>query len=249
MAPTIMGIVNLTCNSFVESSRMAGRSLHEVLQRIQELSDDGAGIIDIGACSTAPGNRPVSEEEEWKALGAALPEIFRSFPSLQFSLDTFRSGIVRKALAAAGREFIVNDISAGQEDAQMLPLVASEGLRYVATDRSEDPYGFFQVFAQTADRLGIRDWILDPGFGFGKSVERCLQIMDRLERFQDFSRPVLVGISRKRMIQIPCGLDAENCAQQSVEAEVAAAAKGASIIRTHDVALLRQRLSQTNSNS
>jgi len=229
-----MGILNLTDNSFLESSRSLRLSDEELCRKVEGMFGKGADIVDIGACSTAPMNRPVSIEEEWARLERPLTVLSDAFPKGRFSLDSFRSEIVRKAIGILPG-LIVNDISAGEDDPSMLPLVASEGLEYVAMDRTADPYAFFSRFAEKAAGLGISDWILDPGFGFGKSNDENWGILHRLPDLLDFGRPVLVALSRKRMIYQPLGLSPSTCANESFDAERLAASLGASIIRTHDL--------------
>lgn len=233
-----MGIVNLTDNSFVSTSRLAGKTIDEIIGKAGRMISLGASYIDIGACSSAPGNEFIGEEEEWRRLHEPLKALFDAFPEnmVGFSIDTFRSGIVERCLSM-GRKIIVNDIFAGLKDPRMLDICAANGLGYIAMDQSADPYSFFEKFADTAARKGIPDWILDPGFGFGKTVEQNLMILDSLERLCDFGRPVLCAISRKRMIYIPNNLTPLTCAKESVDAELLAVSKGASIIRTHDLEL------------
>lgn len=240
---SFMGILNLTDNSFVKGDRMGSLPEDEVVGQVGKMLADGADIIDIGACSTAPGNLPVDEDVEQQRLDRSLPAIFRAFPSAVFSVDSFRYGILCKAYDTAcrfldnpSRQFIINDVSSAA-DRRIVEFAASGGLRYIATDTSDDPYGFFTVFSKTADSMGLEDWILDPGFGFGKTVSRNWDILGKLELLLDFGRPVLAALSRKRMIWEPLSLTPDTCAVQSVEAERLAITKGASIIRTHDVTL------------
>lgn len=246
----LMGIVNLTDNSFLSSSRLGSADTDTVLNTVAAMLADGADIIDIGACSTAPGNKPVSAEEEWARLGSRLEELFRAFPDSVFSIDTFYPGTVKKTLGISRglkHPFIVNDISSGRIIAEnnslidkpsgMLDIIASEKIPYIAMDSSNDPYAFFSSFAQTMERMGISDWILDPGFGFGKTLEQNWKILGSLERLKDFGKTVLVALSRKRMIYQPLELTPDTCSEQSVYAEKLAAHKGADIIRTHDIKL------------
>jgi len=229
-----MGIVNLTDNSFISSSRMAGKAVDEIVSLVASILEDGASYIDVGACSTAPGNEPISAEQEWGRLEKPLDALFSTFPDVEFSIDTFRPQIIEKILKF-DRRFIVNDITAGEDDARMLPLVAASGLKYIAMDRTQDPYSFFETFASKAYKSGINDWILDPGFGFGKTVQQNWDVLNSLERLLDFGRPVLVALSRKRMVYIPDGLTPDTCREKSIAAENLAISKGASIVRTHDL--------------
>ncbi|MCQ2166890.1 MAG: dihydropteroate synthase [Bacteroidales bacterium] len=243
-APSLMGIVNLTDNSFVAGDRMGGLAVSDVVAAVGRMLSEGASIVDIGACSTAPGNVPVSVKEELARMEKYLPSIFSAFPQAVFSIDSFRPEVVGMAYEIAqGRlgkpecQLWVNDISSGDE---LMDFAAARKLTYVAMSRAADPFAFFCEFARRAERTGLVEWVLDPGFGFGKTMEQNWDILNNLQRLKEFARPILVALSRKRMIYDPLGLTPENCAVQSVEAELLAASKGASIIRTHDLTLYRQ---------
>lgn len=234
----LMGILNLTDNSFYAPSRVRHEDTLQVVKRAQKLFDDGADIIDIGACSTAPGNACVSEHEEWKRLENSLHALFEAFPQALFSIDTFRPEIVRKILKIDGcpKNIIINDVKAADMNNEMLSLIADNGLTYVAMDSSDDPLGFFGNFSHVAEKYGIGEWILDPGFGFGKTLERNWEILHNLRQFRQFGHPVLVALSHKRMVYQPLGLTPQTCAEQSVAAEKTAFENGADIVRTHDLA-------------
>lgn len=243
----LMSILNLTDNSFLERSRMKDKSVEDVVSAVAGMIEAGAGIVDVGACSSAPGNEFISAEQEWERYSRVMPVLFREFPQMSFSFDTFRAEIVEKLLDCADRnpyngEFIVNDIFAGNADPRMLPFVAEHGLRYIAMDSTADPYGFFSEFAPKAEALGLKDWILDPGFGFGKDVQQNWKVFEQLPAFHDFGRPVLAALSHKRMIYMPLGLTPATCTEQSVEAEARAVKLGADMVRTHDVALLKNKI-------
>jgi len=242
---TIMGILNLTDNSFLARSRALCLSETQLETKVREMLSDGAVIIDIGACSTAPGNEIIPEDEEWRRLERPLAFLFDAFPETAFSIDTFRSGIVRKALGL-GRKFIVNDISAGEGDREMLPTVISEGVEYIAMDSTPAPYFFFESFSEKAERIGLRNWILDPGFGFGKTIGQNRDILHNLSRLKDFGRPVLVALSHKRMIYLPLSLTPDTCTEESLKAEKLAFDSGADIVRTHDIARLKRMLDATH---
>lgn len=239
-----MGIVNLTDNSFFVSSRCSG--VESARDLIAKHLSEGADIIDIGACSTKPGAEEVSLETEWARLEPVLKDLPQG---IRLSIDTFRSEIVHRAHETIG-PFIVNDISAGRKDPSMLPLVGSLGMEYIAMHSLEHTsdycdYGgnilkavhsYFEEFALKAGDNGIENWILDPGFGFGKSIEQNWELLLGLETLSNLGRPVLVGLSRKSMIYKPLGLTPETCLTQTLEAEKVAAGKGAAILRVHDVA-------------
>lgn len=239
---SIMGIVNLTPDSFFESSRAA--SSEDALRRIRRMVSEGAQIIDLGAVSTRPGAADVDLEEEWKRLEPVLEAIAASEDMPRISIDTTRAEIVRRAYQVIG-DFIVNDISAGEDDPMMLPTVAELGLSYVAMhkrgnprtmdslieydDVVEDVLQYFRDFAVKADALGIKDWIVDPGFGFAKNKEQNLQLMAGLSRFKEFGRPLLIGIADKRFTE-----------GRTEELHLEALRAGADILRVHDVKKARQ---------
>lgn len=251
----IMGIVNLTDDSYYAPSRCADRQA--AVSRIGAMLEEGADIIDIGACSTRPGSLPVGADEEWRRLEPLLSVIRTEFPQARISIDTYWSDVVRKAYEVIG-DFIVNDISAGSADPEMLPLVGSLGLPYVAmhmrgnpeTMQSMTDYGnvteevldFFRKFAERADFHGIKDWILDPGFGFAKTIEQNYALMRDLSRFKydlktgDYAPPVLVGVSRKSMIYKYLNISPEESLAPAQVLHLAALQNGADILRVHDVA-------------
>ena len=255
----IMGIVNITPDSFYSGSRNMtpdGKILIDrVVERVTDMIEKGAGYIDVGACSTRPGSESVDAENEWKRLKAVLRPIREVVPpGVKISIDTFRRDIIARTLDEIG-EVTVNDISAGEDDPMMLGEVAANSLEYIAMHKKGIPsdmqskcdYGngvtaavmdYFREFALKADRLGIRNWILDPGFGFAKTVEQNYELLDHLAEFQAFDRPILVGISRKSMIYKPLGLTPEAPAvlERTTELHRRAIAAGASILRVHDVA-------------
>ena len=238
----VMGIANVTPDSFYASSRCQNESA--LAERVGKMLDEGADIIDIGACSTRPGSEPCGAEEEWDRLEWAIRLIHREFPEAKISIDSFRSDIVRRAFDVVG-DFIANDVSAAA-DPDMLPTVASLGLTYISThtsreahDNSPDIVGevreFFRSFEQRAEEAGVRDWIADPGFGFGKSIDENYELLAGLDRL-GVKRRILIGVSRKSMIYKPFGLTPEDCLPQTQVLHLAALQRGADILRVHDVA-------------
>lgn len=234
----IMGIINLTPDSFFPDSRC---SVQDAAARIARMLDDGADIIDIGAVSTRPGAGDVGTEEEWRRLSPVLPML----EGVRFSVDTTSAEIVRRVFREAG-PFIVNDISAGEDDPEMLPAVAGLGLEYVAMHKRGNPRtmdslcsyprgvvaelaGYFQNFADRAEALGIRNWVLDPGFGFAKTEEQNLELLERLGEFKTLGRPILVGIADKRFTHG----DTEKYHRIALQ-------NGADILRVHDVAAAKK---------
>ena len=245
----IMGIVNITDDSYYAASRCSG--LDQTLSRIEALMGEGADIIDLGACSSRPGAIQVGAEEEWRRLEPVLKQVRASFPDVTLSLDTYWSEVVSRAYDTIG-EFIVNDISAGDDDPQMLPLVGRLGLKYIAmhkrgtpgtmqsltnyNDIADDVLEYFRQFAQKALHFEIKDWIIDPGFGFAKTLEQNYQLLSRLDQFKQLSRPLLVGVSRKSMIYKYLNISPEDALPATQVVHLKALQMGADILRVHDVA-------------
>ena len=266
----IMGIVNLTDDSYYAASRcLDDQSLSTAMQRISTLLDEGADIIDIGACSTRPGSEAVGETEEWNRIEPLLRELCTqdSFPRI--SIDTYHASVIRNAyeLIASVRgdelareSLIVNDISAGEDDSEMLPLVGRLGLSYIAMhkrgnsqtmqglcdydDVVSEVLDYFEAFAVKAGAYGIKDWIIDPGFGFAKTIEQNYELLASLSAFSscglsDTSAPkrgVLVGVSRKSMIYKKFGITPEDSLPATQVLHLKALQCGADILRVHDVA-------------
>ena len=242
----IMGIVNLTDDSYFSDSRCAG--VQAALGRIEALVDEGADIVDIGACSTRPGSLPVGVDEEWRRLEPVLKAVKERFPDLVISIDTYWASVVEKAYELIG-PFIVNDISAGEDDPQMLPTVGRLGLQYIAMHKRGTPENmqsntdyadvvgevveYFGSFAEKAEAYGITDWVADPGFGFAKTIEQNYEILRNLSRL---SGKVLVGVSRKSMIYKYFGITPEEALPATQVLHLAALQNGADILRVHDVA-------------
>lgn len=253
----IMGIVNLNDDSFYAASRTpAGQAF----SKIAALQAEGAGVIDLGACSTRPGSSQPSLEEEWRRLEPVLKAIATldgnvspsPFTPLRFSVDTYRAEIVRRTYETIG-PFMVNDISAGALDPEMLPLVGRLGLPYVAmhmrgtpetmstltdypTDITSAVLAFFEEFAAKAEQNGIRDWILDPGYGFAKTLDQNYELLRSQRRLLALGRPILAGVSRKSMIYKLLGITPEEALPATQVVHLAALQQGATWLRVHDVA-------------
>lgn len=243
----LMGVVNLTPDSFREETR--AMSPAGVRRRVKALLDRGCSIIDFGAVSTRPGAADVPVETEWQRLEPALALVKKAgVPSPAVSIDTTSAEIVRRVYGRIGR-FIVNDISAGEDDPEMLPTVAELGLPYIAMHKRGNPRSmdaltdypqgvvkavddYFGQFAEKAEKLGITDWILDPGFGFAKTAEQNWELLENLPVLKHFGRPILVGVADKRFTHTPNpfspGQDTD-----SQYAERLAAECGADILRVH----------------
>ncbi|MBR4801565.1 MAG: dihydropteroate synthase [Bacteroidales bacterium] len=252
-----MGIININNESFYGNSRKI--TVEDVEKAYLQMIEDGADIIDIGACSTRPGSTPVSGAQEWKYLEKPLERLAevaserfcngKTVPEI--SIDTFRSEIARKACDILG-PIIVNDISAGEDDPEMLSSVAELGLTYVAMHKrgtpdtmqslTDYPDGvvtevkrYFEAFAEKAEKFGIEDWILDPGFGFAKTVEQNYELLELLDELTQIAKTVLVGLSRKSMIYRLLGITPEESLPATCVLNFRALQKGATILRVHDV--------------
>ena len=282
----VMGIINLTPDSFYSGSRTAAC---DFMPKVRQMPSGGADVIDIGACSTRPGAAQPSLEEEWARLEPALcelrmeaqvskpvatlgrirgrgpltegtdgsllpvrhlwqwegrrgeaPEGLDTCASSAISIDTYRPEIVRRAFEIIG-PFIVNDVGGGSS--QMLETVGELGLPYIAMhgrkpqgDVIEDILDFFRDFAARADAVGVKEWILDPGFGFGKDIEQNYEVLNRLDELKKAGRDILVGISRKSMIYKKLGITPEEAMPETLALERIALEKGATWLRVHDVA-------------
>ncbi len=208
----IMGVLNLTPDSFFAPSRV---NPEDLLRRISELVSTGASIIDLGAVSTRPGAEPVGVEEEWARLESGLRAIAsQTKRNYRISIDTTSSEIVRRACDIIG-PFMVNDISAGEDDSMMLPVVGELGLDYVAMHKRGNPRTmdaqvlypqgvtaalkeYFEEFSLRASEAGVKNWILDPGLGFAKTNEQNWELLENLSEFTVFKRPILIGAADKR---------------------------------------------------
>ena len=236
----IMGIVNMTDDSYFADSRCSGTGA--ALKRIGQMVGDGADIIDIGACSSRPGSVPVGADEEWRRLELLLKEIRTEFPDVRISIDTYWSSVVGKAYDIIGH-FMVNDISAGEDDPVMLQTVARLGLEYVAMHKHGTPVaGYFSDFAVRAREAGVHGWILDPGFGFSKAVEQNYSLLQGLKGLRSAfpEHKILVGVSRKSMIYKPLGISPEEALPATQAVHMAALLGGADILRVHDVKEAKQ---------
>lgn len=245
-APRVMGILNVTPDSFYEASRVAdGDSL---LLRARKMVADGADILDIGACSTRPGGAIVPEDEELRRLHAALDLLDKELPQAVVSVDTFRARVAREC-AERHNVAIINDVSGFSADEEMLDAVAELRVPYVLTHAvgssdSRPHYENFLPEVLTAlsrkmwqlRQRGVADVIIDPGFGFGKSVEQNYAMLASLPEFAALDAPVLVGVSRKSMITKVLGVSANDVLNGTTILNAFALMGGAHILRVHDVA-------------
>lgn len=254
--PQIMGIVNATPDSFFPGSRTLSRE--SIIERTRSMIDQGADMIDIGAYSSRPGAADVSETEELRRLETALEAIRSVNTDIPVSVDTFRANVARTAISSLGAD-IVNDISGGTLDADMLETVASLKCPYILmhmrgtpatmqtlTDYDDVTADVIKELSTILGRLkalGVSDIIVDPGFGFAKTVEQNYELMRNLETMENLlGLPLLVGISRKSMLTRPLGIKPDEALNATTVMNVIALSKGASILRVHDVKEARQAL-------
>lgn len=239
--PQVMGILNVTPDSFYAGSRV--QTEQEVARRVHEVTQQGGRMIDVGACSTRPGSAPVSQQEEMARLRTALAVARREQPDAILSVDTFRPDVARMAVEEYGAD-IINDVGApasAPDQASRIPMfrmVARLGVPYVLTSTKPDLRQTLLLFAEDVQRLrdmGQKDIVLDPGFGFGKTLEENFRLMDQLDRLLVMELPLLVGISRKSMIYKTLGVTPEEALAGTVALNTVALLKGASILRVHDV--------------
>jgi len=246
--PKVMGIINATPDSFYDGSRLP--EPHQAVETARQMINQGAAILDVGAVSTRPGAEEVSEEEELNRLSPVLEALRNEFPDFPISIDTWRSGIA-KTTHQRYRVDMINDISAGQLDPNMFPTLSKLQLPYVMMHMQGTPdtmqenpdYGdvsdeLLQFFAERVHqlrKLGLNDILIDPGFGFGKTLEQNYKLLLNLEAFQMLELPIMVGISRKSMIYRVLELNPDEALNGTTAAHMAALLKGASLLRVHDV--------------
>ena len=253
--PLVMGILNLTPDSFYDGGKYADVQL--VVERVKTMLVEGADIIDIGAMSSRPGATIISEEEELERLLPVLEVLRKQFPKTVFSVDTFRSAVARQAIKNGAD--IINDISAGTQDEQMFQAIADLQVPYIMMHMQGTPetmqknpeYNdvikeigtFFARQIEKLKTIGVNDIIIDPGFGFGKNLDHNYQLLNELEYFNMFELPVLVGFSRKSMINKLLKIKPENALNGTTVLNVLALERGADIIRVHDVKEAKQAIS------
>ena len=240
--PRVMGILNVTPDSFYADSR--AQTDDEIAQRARRLMAEGADIIDIGACSTRPGSAPVGQDEEMKRLRSALGIVRRELPEAIISVDTFRSDVARMCVEELGADMI-NDVGAPADVNPPHPMsrqharqMASLGVPYVLMSSASclrDMLLGFAADVQLLRDMGARDIIVDPGFGFGKTLAQNYQLMGELEKLRVLQLPLLVGISRKSMIYRLFDSTPDEALNGTTVLNTIALTKGASILRVHDV--------------
>jgi len=243
--PVVMGILNLTPDSFYANSRVEANK--NLIQRAEEMLQAGATILDVGAFSTRPGAEEVSEKEEMQRLKAGLLLLKKELPNALLSVDTYRSNVAKMCVEEFGVD-IINDVSEGgitgrtnvllEEEQQMFKTVAQLKVPYILMSVKSDIVSMIKSFVTELNELhalGVKDVILDPGFGFGKDLKQNYEVLYHLEKLSVLDAPVLVGASRKSMIQQLLNVDAAHSLNGTTVVHTLALMKGASILRVHDV--------------
>lgn len=245
--PCVMGILNLTPDSFYENSRFG--SVDAALQRVETCLNEGAAFIDIGAYSSRPGADEVSAEEEISRVVPVIEAISKRFPEAKLSIDTFRAKVARESIEAGAH--LINDISGGTLDEELFETVAALNVPYILMHMKGNPQTMQQnpvyknigleVVAYFAEKisvlrkLGVKDIVLDPGFGFAKTIAHNYQLLNQLEDFDVFGLPVLAGFSRKSMIYKFLEITPADALNGTTVLNTVALQKGTSILRVHDV--------------
>ncbi|MFO0495201.1 MAG: dihydropteroate synthase [Flavobacteriia bacterium] len=251
-SPKIMGIINATPDSFFASSRKT--TVKDVLKSAEKMILEGADIIDLGAYSSRPGAEFVDEKTELDRILEPLQELRKEFPNTLISLDTFRSEVAKQGIHLGAD--IINDIGAFDLDKKMIDIIAETGIAYIImhgasnlkkmykTALNEDLFRdicyFFSNKINQLKEKGITEIIIDPGFGFGKTIEQNHQIINQLEMFDILNLPILVGISRKSMIYKKLGINSDESLNGTTILNTIAIQRGASILRVHDVKEAKQ---------
>ena len=233
-SPLVMGILNATPDSFYAASRVSTEDA--IASRADEIIEQGGVIIDIGAYSTRPGCSEVSEDEEMARMRHALSVVRKGHPDAIISVDTFRASVARMAVEEYGAA-IINDVSEG-EDPAMFETVAELGAVYILTSQKPNLTEMLKAFAAEVNllhALGVKDIILDPGFGFGKTLEDNYALFSELEKLQVMNMPILVGISRKSMISRLLDGTPGSSLNGTTALDTVALMKGATLLRVHDV--------------
>ena len=246
-SPKVMGILNITPDSFYDGGKYNTDDL--ILKQTEKMLSEGATFIDLGAYSSRPGAKDISEEEELKRIEPVVKLLLNHFPELLLSIDTFRSNVAKRGLDMGAA--MINDISGGDLDAKMLPTVAQYQAPYIMMHMKGNPqnmsnntnykkfleeilFYFSEKIAQAVS-LGIRDIVLDPGFGFAKNTSQNFELLKNLNLLKTFRLPILAGISRKSMIYKTLEVRAKDALNGSTALHMVALNRGANILRVHDV--------------
>ena len=248
----VMGILNLTPDSFFDGGLHHNKQ--KIVKQVQKMLNDGATIIDIGGYSSRPGAAEVTEEEELNRVIPVIKLLVNEFPDIIISIDTFRSEVAKQAITAGAA--IINDISAGNLDANMFSTVKELQVPYIimhmqgipATMQTNPTYtnvtleviDFFAKKLKELNQLGVNDIIIDPGFGFGKTIEHNYKLLNNLEQFEILEAPILVGFSRKSMINKILNTTPHEALNGTTTLNTLGLSKGARLLRVHDVLEAKQ---------
>jgi dihydropteroate synthase len=246
--PRVMGILNITPDSFYKGSRF--NSDFDILSAAERMMEEGADIIDVGGYSSRPGAADIPEEEEGNRVLKAIKLISREFPGAVLSVDTFRADVAREAVTGCGAH-IINDISGGDADSRMFSVIEDLNVPYIIMHMKGDPRNMqidpvyddivADILKWFGDRIfrlqsaGVKDIIIDPGFGFGKTADHNFDLLRRLGDFSVAGLPVLIGVSRKSMIWKTLGITADEALNGTTVLNTVALLNGADILRVHDV--------------
>ena len=258
-SPKVMAIINVTTDSFARHCTNITEA--EVLRWAAEALSEGADMLDIGGCSTRPGSSAPSEEEEWRRVRLAAEAIRREWPDTVLSVDTYRASVARHAVEECGVN-IINDISGGQFDEQMFQTVADLRVPYILTHTRALPdtmqqhtdyanlmsevLGYLEERVDKLHRMGVADIILDPGFGFAKTVEQNYELLRKMDSLKVLGLPILAGLSRKSMIFRPLDITPDEALTGTIALQMLALTKGANILRVHDVKEAKQIITLYN---
>lgn len=250
--PKVMGILNISPDSFYDGGKFL--TTQQLLKQAESMLHEGADIIDVGAVSTRPGAAIATAEEEQKRLIPAFRDLVREFPGAIWSIDTYHADTARKVYDEGAH--IINDISAGAFDKEMFPTIASLQVPYIImhikghpanmqenpiyNDLIQDVVAYFAEKLYQLQQLGVHDVVIDPGFGFGKTLEQNYHLLRELDFFRLFERPILAGISRKSMINKVLHTTPKDALNGTTVLNTLALERGASILRVHDVREARQ---------
>ncbi len=245
--PIVMGILNLTEDSFYQNSRVSSEK--ELVEKAATMIADGATILDLGAMSSRPGAVDLGQDHELERLLPAIDRLKLEFPNTILSIDTYRAEVAKRCVHFGAE--IINDISAGTADPKMMSTMVELNVPYIMMHMKGTPdnmqdnpeyedvvrevYSFLHYQSKLFMEAGVHDIILDPGFGFGKSLEHNYELLDNIDHFKNIGLPVLVGISRKSMVYKPLGITPEESLPATSALHMLALDKGASILRVHDV--------------
>ena len=245
--PKVMGILNVTPNSFFDGGKY--KNENEILSQVEKMLLNGAAFIDLGAYSSKPSAEFVSEEEEISRIVPAIDLILKNFPETILSIDTFRAEVAKASIESGAA--IINDIAAGNLDEKMFEIIAKYNVPYIMMHMRGNPQTmqtlanyddivkemvfYFLERIASARSFGINDLIIDPGFGFAKTLEQNYEVFQKMELFNMLELPLLVGISRKSMISKALDINTENALNGTTVLNALALTKGAKILRVHDV--------------